>query len=165
MALSACGHRPRNLMPARTSAESAIHSAFLHSVERESRFQRWRLGSTNPWRVAPGSRLNVAPLALNTYLASSAEATTAISASARFPVTRDSFCNRTRRSDLRTRVRACKTRQHPARDAVAQTSTDSLPRVGTNAPREANACRAWRAMGVRIAFEGERKRQRPGLAL
>jgi hypothetical protein len=33
----------------------------------ESRFQRCGV-STKPWGVAPGSRLNAAPLALNTYL-------------------------------------------------------------------------------------------------
>ena len=38
----------------------------LRSAERESHLQRWRLDFHEPWGVAPGSRLNAAPLALGT---------------------------------------------------------------------------------------------------
>src|SRR6266487_4223526 len=87
---------------------------------------------------------------------------TAISISARSPVTRDSFCNRTRRFGLRTRVKGGKTRQHPNCDGAGRTSTGSSERAGTNAPPEASACYASHEMGVRIASEDERKRRPPG---
>src|SRR6266513_274223 len=89
------------------------------------------------------------------------EAATAILVLAPFPATRDSSCNRMRRSDRRIRAKAGRTQPHPVRGVAEQTVTGSAQRAGTGGPQETGACYVSRAGGIRSVSEDERKPQPP----
>jgi hypothetical protein len=101
-------------LPNHPSAESANQSEV---VEVNRAFSAHISKLYESWGGAPGSGLNAAPLALNGTGAARANPTPA-PVSGRFQATRDSFCNRMRRFDPHTRVKAGKARRHPIRDAV-----------------------------------------------
>ena len=61
------GHRPGEFDAPREQALKARFIQLSHPAERESRFQRSRLGFHEHCGVATGSRLNAAPLALSGY--------------------------------------------------------------------------------------------------
>jgi hypothetical protein len=70
--ITAWGIAPGKFIGSNTSAESALHFGLSARPKLNSRFQRWVSALHETWGVAPGSRLNAAPLALNTNETSSA---------------------------------------------------------------------------------------------